>query len=213
MKVPVTLPLILASLMTASLARAHFVWATVEPAGKTLRMEVAESPGESIAPMLGKFISATKRNGIGEITDERDHLSVTAPLNKPGSAGGIDLLYGVHGTDLIHWSAKGAANLNAAGRALGLPSEIVVRKTKGGLIAIVTKGGKASPGADVEIYMPGSKTPIQKKSGADGSVALPAVTTGVLAIGARVIENTAGDYKGTHYTAIWDMPTITVRVG
>lgn len=199
--------LALVALSLATLAPAHFVWATVDPGGKRLRLEVAESPGESIVPMLGQMIGSIHAIGAGKLVEENHQ--VVAPLNAP--AGGVDLLYGVHGDFLVHWWAKGASSLASAGEPLGQTVEILVRAGKGDLIAIVTKNGKPAPNAEVEIYLPGRK-PIQRKSGGDGTVRFPLAKAGVLAIGAIVHNPIAGDYKGAHYNESRDYCSLTIRL-
>lgn len=201
--------LVIASLAVTSSAQAHFIWAIVQPGGKQIRMEIAESPGESLAPMLGKMAPEVKLNGIGAITDEADHMHVLAPLNGP--AGGADVIYGVHGDYLVHWSAKGATSMAAAGKLIGLPAEILLKHSKAGLSAIVTKNGKPTI-ADVEIYLPDKKEAITARSGADGVVAIPQFKGGFLAISAIVVEAGSGNFKGVHYNEKRDLCSLTVRV-
>jgi hypothetical protein len=202
----------LALLLLASSARAHFIWATLEPDGKKIRLECAESPGESVAPVLEQKLASIEARDLGAFTVEKDHLHLLAPLAPNRTAGGIHLLYGVHGNLLIHWSAKGAADLKAAGKPIGLPLEILLRSSPKGLVAVVTKEGKPVSGADLEAYLPGQKAAMKAKTGADGTVSLPKAKSGLLAIGAIAAEPGAGDFHGTHYDETRQMGTLTVRL-
>jgi hypothetical protein len=67
------------SLVAVSPAHAHFIWAVVSPDNRQVRIEVAETPGDSVVPMLGARIPQFEKTLIGELKDEPDHLHLTAP--------------------------------------------------------------------------------------------------------------------------------------
>jgi hypothetical protein len=202
---------VVASIALASTANAHFVWAVVDPGSRQIRLEVAESPGVSIAPMLGKLIGSMKLTSITGLVDETDHKHVKGSLDS--KAGAVQLTYGIHGTDFVVWTAKGAANLEAAGAAMGLPFEILLSKSKKGLVAIVKRNGKPVSGALFEAYFPGASKSLMSKTSSAGTVELPTVSTGLLAVSAVVVDPKAGEYQGKPYSARNDMVSLTVQMG
>jgi hypothetical protein len=203
----------LALLSTA--AHAHFVWATLDPAGKQLRLEFSESPGESVLPNfagVGDKIRAWSKPGRTLRLSQGERL-LTAP--SPGRVAGADMTYGVmdrskegRGIFLLRYSAKAAATVADAGNAVGLPCEITV--TNGALR--VTREGRPAAGAELALHVPGGKAPIEAKTNADGRYRLPAVGPGLVSIRAMVAEPTRGDWQGKSYELVRNYTTLTYRV-
>jgi len=198
--------LILASLLGAfATAQAHFIWAIPQPDGHTVKFELAESPGDSVVP-YGQFVKSGQYFGLSaEPKDE------AAPLRGTKSAG-VHALFGVHGSDLVHWSAKAAANLRAASETTSLPADITVKTVKGLLIARVTKNGRPTPDSLATCIAPGSSKVHEFRTNAKGEFQLGKSTAGLWILSAIIVENTPGTYNGTPYKDRQDMATLCFRI-
>ena len=204
------LALVVAGLMLAAVADAHFVWASVD--GKSLRLEIAESPGDSVVPIQPAWKDGMHGVGVGPFAFAADKGHVMAPILGGRASAGLDLLYGIHGTSLIHWFAKGASSVEAASKPIGLASEVCLRRVKDGFVVSVVKDGKPASGAVIEASMPGVAKVMSLTTSSDGTVRLPASKAGMLSVGAAITVKTPGDFKGAHFDDRVDMCSLTVRV-
>ena len=193
-------------------AQAHFIWATVQPDGARVQLELADEPGKPDVPILGQKIGSINLFGIGKLVLESDKLHVSAPILGGRKAVGAELFFGVFNNWLVHFWAKGASDLDSATKRMGLAAEISLRKTNKGWEAQVVQDGKPVSGADVEIYAPGKAT-IVKKSSHEGLVPLPELRPGMLYIGADITHLKPGNYQGTAYGERRDLTSLTVRIG
>lgn len=193
-------------------AHAHFIWAVADPVSRNVRIEVAESPGESVVPILGKLKSGIKSLGLGSWTEDSDHMHLRAPLTK-SQVGTVSLLYGLHGDDLVTWWAKATTNLSSAGRALGQTYELTLNRSGQDLVAKLTKNGKPVSGAEVEAYGKGIKAGQKLSTGKDGTVRMSFVSSGILALGATVIEPVSGVDHGKPYKQSMHLVSLTVQMG
>ncbi len=199
-----------AVLMTTapSLAHAHFLWAYIDSTKHVAKLEIAESPGESIAPILGKFASKIQgSSGPWHLTTDLQFLM--APLTT--NAFSTSLEYGLHGSDWVTWWARGCKDINSATKSSGQAYELTVRRTKRILTAIVRRNGKAVPNAQIEVYCSGKEIGSKLKSDATGMVSFSAPAHGVLAVGAIVTEPNSGKIRGAAYKQKMHLVSITVE--
>jgi hypothetical protein len=149
---------------------------------------------------------------MGSLKKGDDEFHLKALLDPQSAVGATDMVYGLHGTDLIHWWAKGANGLVGAGKSLGLGCEILLLRSAHGLQALVTKDGKGVSGAELEIYVGGRTEPVAAKTDSRGKVEIASPGKGLLAIGAIITGARPGDYKGKPYEKKRDMVTLTVNL-
>ena len=204
--------LIVSVLAVSASAQAHFIWFLFDRQGTQVRLELSESPGDSLVPMLGKLMPTMNSQFIGPMTEDADHKHLTTNLISPEKAGGVSVVYGVFEGRWVRWSAKGSANIAAAGQKLNLPVDITVRRTNSELVALVTRGGKPVAGAEFVAVLPGHKEPTPFKVSAQGEVRLPNIKEGILALRAVIHEPTSGEYKGLHYMEKLDCGTLTIKL-
>ncbi len=195
-------------LLIPALSQAHFLWAVLDPKTKLVHIEIAETPGTDIAPILNQFKPAIQTTGLAALQSQPDGKALNASLTK-GSTATAAFTYGLHGEDLVTWFAKATSDVKSASTPLGQSYEIVVRKSKSGLIAKIQHNGKACPDAKFEVYGTGVSVD-NLKSDKNGEIAVPAVKSGVLSLGAIVVEPVSGEYKGTHYKDKMILVTATV---
>lgn len=199
-------------LALAVTSEAHFVWATVQP-NRQIRLELADVPGEPEVPILAQRLSSLIPHAVGTPHLGADHKSVIAPLLAGRNAGGVDMLYGVFQSFLVHWYAKGSQDLASAQEKLGLKGEILTRKTSSGWAIQVVDNGKLIKNAAVEMYVPGSSSPIVAHASEAGLIRLPSMQPGTLYIGAEIRHPGGGTYNAERYSDSLDMVSLSVKIG
>src|SRR5262249_8934158 len=128
MKTIIASMLLLLLLSLSQTTSAHFLWMSLDEAGRTVSLELADSPGKDIAPILFQLKDRFKTHGLGPLSDTADHQRLTAPVNSKDKAVGAEAEYGVFQNWLVHWSAKAAMNATQAQTAIGLAAEILLKK-------------------------------------------------------------------------------------
>ncbi len=191
-------------------AQAHFIWVTIEPNGRIASLELADSPGNGIAPILYTLKDSFKTVGLENLIDSKDHRLMKATITDPKKPIGISAQYGVFQNALVHWSAKGATSLTQAKTSTGLASDISIIKKGNTWIVTVTFGGKPSVGADVEVYSTGLPN-ITAKTDLAGNVRLKTLR-GLTQIGAMIHQPTPGSFKGTSYKEKLEVSSLVLRV-
>ncbi len=209
-----TLPF-LALIALPTLAPAHFLWATLDPAGKTVAIAFQEVPTDAPLPMAER---AAKVKAWASTTEpfvlKADANRLLAPA---GDRAAASLDYGVldktaqgRGRFWLKYYAKAAANPEASARSLGLPLELSAARKDGTWVVTVLKDGKPAAGAELTASVPGEPEPFVGKTGADGTLSLPAFE-GPLAARAAVVENVKGTQGGHPYDLVRLYSTLTVR--
>ena len=197
--------LLLAALAAATAAQAHYLWATLDPAAKTVAIALQEIPGDEPVPLAER---AAKVRGVPGLRAEGPWLKGPAA----GDAVGVGLDYGVldrtaagRGKFWLRYYAK-AATPEASSKRIGLPVELSAAKgADGRMVVTVWHEGKPSAGADVIVEGPVGKNTFEGKTAEDGTVTLPP-TPGPLAVRARVTEAK----KGEGYDLIRSYSTLTL---
>ncbi|MBS1717167.1 MAG: hypothetical protein JSS72_05500 [Armatimonadetes bacterium] len=201
---------VLASCLLAPFGSAHFVWLTVDAKDGKATMQLADSPGKDIAPILYRIQSRIRLKNIGALSDAQDHALMTAPVVAKGKPAALEALYGLHGTSLVHWSAKGVSKPEQAVAALKTAGEIVLKKSGSGWKGVVLNGGKPVKDVSVETYVDGGDE-VDVKVGNDGSFALPHFHRS-LALGAMVHIPKGGDYEGKKYTEYLEVISLCINL-
>lgn len=208
--------LVLLTLAATAAARAHYLWATLDPAAKTVVIGLQEIPGDPPLP-LGAHVPRVKA---------WSPAAASLPLKADGSwlktktdasALGVSLDYGVldrreagRGVFWLNYYAKAALTPQASTVKLGLPVELIAAKSADGRdVVTVLDEGKPAAGADVVVERPGGTNAFEGKTGADGTVTLPA-STGPLAVRALVTNMAKGTHEGQAYELERSYSTLTL---
>lgn len=196
-------------LALASPASAHFLWLTIIPKGGQAVLELADSPGKDIAPILYQLQPRMELTGINALSDAKNHERMTATISSPKKPIAIAALYGVFENALVHWSAKAVGTSLQAGVPIGLKGEILVKKIHDGWKATVTLSGKPMPNVQVEIYSDNGK-PLFVKTDGSGSILIPRLS-GLVQIGAMILEPISGTYSGKQYSQKVEACSLSIR--
>jgi len=184
-------------LALASPASAHFIWLTIDPNGAQAVIELADSPGKDIAPILYQLQPRMELTGLNTLIDAKNHERMTATITSPKKPIAIGALFGVFENALVHWSAKAVGTRVQAGVPIGMKGEILLKQIRDGWRASVTLNGKPMPDVQVEIYSDNGK-PLFAKTDRSGSISLPQLK-GLVQIGAMILEPISGTYSGKKY--------------
>ena len=192
-----------------AVAHAHFLWATLDPTAKTVAVGLREVPSDPALP-LGERAAKVKAwakptRGLELKADgELLKASVVEPIV------GVSLDYGVldktqegRGVFWLKYYAKAAVAATASKVDVGLPVELSAEKKGAQWIVLVQKDGKPTANADVVVEGDDAFT---GKTGADGTVAIPATSGGYLAVRALVTEQVTGQ----NYSLIRSYSSLTV---
>ena len=206
--------LLLALLASAGFARAHYLWATLDPAAKSLAVALQEIPGDAPIP-LGERAAKVRAFGPSALELRADGTWLRSSTDAKAVGVGID--YGVmdrrdagRGVFLLQYYAKAAATPEASRTRLGLPVELSVNQDAAGrTVLTVLHEGKPAAGADVVIEEPVFTNVFEGKTGSDGTVLLPA-SKGSLAVRAAVSVSGKGVHDGAAYDLTRRYGTLTV---
>jgi hypothetical protein len=202
-----------------SVGRAHFLFATLDPAAKTVAIGLQENPTQAPVP-LGERIPRVKAFSKSATTialkGEGNWLKGTAT----DDCVAVALDYGVldksdqgRGVFWLNYFAKAALSPAASQVKLGLPVELSFSKGADGksIISVYDKGQPASA-AEVVIEEPDGTVAFEGKTGPDGTIAIPA-SSGLLAVRALVTSNVKGTHDGKSYDLVRSYCTLTVPTG
>ena len=208
--------LLLAALAATGLARAHYLWATLDPTTKTVAVALQEIPGDAPIPLAAR---AAKVRGWGAspLALKAEGAWLKAPTEARTTGFGID--YGVmdrreagRGVFLLQYYAKAATTPEDSQTRLGLPVELSVKKDEQGRnVLTVLHDGKPAAGADVIIEEPVFTNAFEGKTGTDGTVILPE-SKGLLAVRAAVTKPGKGVHDGAAYELTRQYGTLTIGV-
>lgn len=206
------LTLLLGAAFAPTLASAHFLWASLDPATKTVAVALQEVPTDAPLPFGDR---AAK---IKAWTATEKSLSLQANDNwlKSGTAApcvGVSLDYGVldrrdqnRGVFWLQYYAKASASPEASQAQVGLPVDVTLKMVDGKPVVTVLKDGKAAPSAEVTL-----EEEFIGKTGTDGTLEIP-VASGNFAIRAMVADPTKGSHNGQDYDLVRSYCTLTVAM-
>lgn len=208
MKRPLTLALLAA---LAASAHAHFLWATLDPAKKTVSVGLQETPSEAPLPLAGRA-KVVRVEGVS-LAAEGNWLRGPAPRDVVGASldyGVLDRSADGRGKFWLKYYAKAAATVEASRKSVGLPVEISLRRiTDGIMIAKVAQNGKPVEGAEVTIEVSTGDKGLDNggKTDALGEIQMQQ-SSGPFAIRVLVTENV----KGPGYDLIRSYSTLNIGV-
>lgn len=204
-----TLPLFLLLAMPV-VSHAHFLWATLEPADKSLAVALQEVPTQDPLP-LGERVSKVqawnlKKKSVS-LTAEGNWLKASAA----GDAAAVKLEYGVldrssegRGVFRLRYFAKAATTAAASQAKLGLPLELSATQTPDKhWVVVVRQDGKPVGGASLTV-----EGGPEIKTSEDGTATLP--VSDVLAVRALVEDKTKGSEDGKSYELTRSYSTLTI---
>lgn len=203
---PIRVPfLVLAALAAPAVASADYLWATLDPAKKTVAIGLQEVPSQTPLP-LGARVPAVKawtKDGTAvALKAEGTWLKGTAEDRQV--AAGLD--YGVidrrsqgRGLFWLEYYAKAALTPAASQTKLGLPVELSVSlNAEGRPVLTVLHEGKPAPKASVVAEGAKHEEQFKGTTGADGTIVLPA-PSGPLAMRALIQIDGKGSHNGKAY--------------
>ena len=196
--------LVLAAL--AAPARAHFLWATLDPVGKTVSIGLQEVPSDAPLPLAARAGKVV----VPGVALKPDGNWLRGPVAK--GAVGASLDYGVldrsaegRGRFWLRYYAKAAQDAAASQTLVGLPVELTATPGKDGTMVTVLKDARPAEGATVVVEATDGKTLFEGKTSELGTVVLPRMSA-PLAVRAMVVENT----KGEGYDLVRSYSTLNV---
>ena len=206
--------ILLAAFASTGLARAHYLWATLDPATKTVAVALQELPDDAPIP-LAERAAKVRAWGTSPLDLKADGAWLKASTDAKSAGVGID--YGVmdrrdagRGVFLLQYYAKAAATPEASQTRLGLPVELSVAKNAEGRdVLTVLADGKPAAGADVTVEKPVFTNLFEGKTGADGTVLLPE-SKGPIAVRAAIAVPGKGVHDGAAYDLTRRYGTLTV---
>ncbi|RYG47415.1 hypothetical protein EON79_07425 [bacterium] len=205
----------LGATIAPAFAHAHFLWATLDPAAKTVAVGLQEVPTDAPLPLgdrAGKIKAWTKTEKSLPLTAEGQWLKSSTAEHCVG----VSLDYGVldrrdqgRGVYWLRYYAKAADSAAMSQGKIGLPLEVSLAEVAGKSVITVLKDGKPAAGAEVVIAGREGKEEFTAKTGADGTLALPP-SSGPVAVRAMVADNTKGTHDGKAYDLVRTYCTLTV---
>ena len=210
--------LLLLSVCVAGPARAHYLWATLDPQAKTVAVALQEIPGDAPLPLGARVPRVQARSSGG----------VPLPLRGDGpwlrastdaKAVGASLDYGVvdrhdvgRGVFWLQYSAKAATTVEASRQTVGLPVEMSIHPASDGIMVVtVTADGKPFKGAEVTIEVSSGDKVLDNGGKTDefGTVRMRQ-TSGPLAVRALVTSMVKGTHEGQAYDLVRSYGTLTI---
>ncbi|MCC6730195.1 MAG: DUF3386 family protein [Chthonomonadales bacterium] len=211
-------------------ARAHFLWAVVEPDGGSARalLRFSETPAEPTSPALLARVRPERAWAAGrgplQLAPREGALACAMPagarvLAAWQSWGVTDRAAQGRGVFLLRYHAKGAATIDDAGADAGLRVEVYAREVAGRCEVTVRDrgqaGGAAAPaaGAEIQVSAPGGGQAIALTADANGCASFAPGSPGLCGIRALVRRNVEGTHGGKPYALVRDYSTLTFRIG
>lgn len=187
-----SLPFVLAAFAVPALAPAHFLWASLDPAAKTVAIGLTENPEES-AVFLAERIPLVKAWGVPAkpLKLEEDGTWLKAPFK--GDVAGVSLNYSVldkrdqnRGLFWLYYYAKAALTPEASQTKVGIAVELSVVMKDGKPVVTVLHNGKPAEKASVVAVIPGKEETFKGETAADGTITLPEISGSVIVPSAAV---------------------------
>lgn len=210
------------SLLCATPARAHFLWAEITPAPEpTLHLTFVEQPGEkTLDTLLPRIQEARAWTPDGAaLTCKAGEGALLSPLPQTARVAGAAQTWGVldrsaqgRGVFLLQYYAKAALNAEAAAEAANLHVEVFARREGADWIVTTRHGEKAEPGAELTVTVPGAAKPLELHTDANGEARFQMPKAGLCAIRAMIAEKETGNYEGKAYTLKRYYSTLTFPV-
>jgi hypothetical protein len=204
-------------LIAPATSEAHFLWASLDPATKTVAIGLQEVPSQEPLP-LGTRADQVKgwlySGRALRLKAEGNWFKASTSNGCVGASldyGVIDRRDGGRGVFWLKYYAKGCSTLGASQTRLNLPVELSATQTRDGRsVVTVLQNGKPTADADLVVEDATGKTSFEGKSGADGTAILPA-SSGPLEVRALITDPTPGTQAGKPYDLIRSYSTLTVR--
>lgn len=197
--------------VAAHAAQAHFLWASYEnPQGRKIRIEFAESPGDSVLPgIAGRAKDVKPWEGL-PVKPEKEGL---VGLTK-GEVGGAVLHYGVldrseqkRGIFLLEYYAKACSSFASAAKPAGMRAEVIVAKVGDQLTLQALLDGKPAAGAEMTYFL--GKEEKVANAGPDGKLTITFPGSSFKGR-AMIAENKKGTLDGKKYDLVRNYATIAI---
>lgn len=197
--------------IAAHAAHAHFLWASYEnPAGKKIRIEFAESPGDSVLPAVaGRAKDVKTWENIPVVQEDEGLVGFTK-----GQVGGAILHYGVldrseqqRGIFLLEYYAKACSSYEVASKPAGMRAEVVVVKAGGKLTLQALLDGKPAGGAEFTYFV--GKEEKTANAGADGKLTIDHAAANFMGR-AMIAEKKSGSLDGKKYDLVRNYATLAI---
>jgi len=208
----------LALLLAASCAlnaQAHFIFLELPPeTPDTAHMRFSEEPleetdaelQEKSAPMT---VNLSDGAPIAFSPGEKARVA-TVPADAPLLKGSLD--YGIMnrgGEYLLVYHAKAVRSVEGAGKASGLPVEVLAEVKDGTLLVTVLANDKPAEGAELVVNLPTVKKQAEVTTNAEGQASFPIVPGGWVGIRAKVQESKEGTFGDKPYKEVRSYSTLT----
>jgi hypothetical protein len=202
-----------------TVGQAHFLFAKLDPAAKTVAVGLTEHPTQDPVPLGARVprVKAFSKSAASiALKGEGNWLKGTAT----DEVVGVTLDYGVldktdqgRGVFWLNYFAKTALSPAASQVKLGLPVELTFSKgADGKSVVTVYDDGKPAAASDVVIEEPDGTVAFEGKTNPDGTIAIPA-SSGLLVVRALVTDNVKGTHEGKAYDLVRSYCTLTVQTG
>ena len=219
--VPLVVALVAVS-VTQTVARADYVWATVESG--TVRFALLENANAAPNPQFEKYVAGLspsydgKPLTLGSTKEGAYYASLPTGRSAGKSVVIAEKVVGVRERDgetyLLVYHAKGAVSLAAAKTITKAPAEVAARRDKEKLVISVFQEGKPVPNSEIWVQWPGDETASSVQTDSKGEVQVPWSTkgSGFISIRAKVNEVKTGEHEGKPYPKVRRWATLAFPI-
>lgn len=207
--------LALAALVTR--AEAHFLWLSIR-SGETRELHGHFSEGrfDDTVPFLNATLEKAELSMAGAPLAWQIHTSgATCRLGDDAELVSGSMLYGLFGRgggqQLLHYDAKAAWDLEAAGRTIGLTVEVLAHRVEDDLVLTVLHEGRPVAGSEVIVVQDGTLYGRELETGEDGTVRMTFPVSPAFAVRARVREAGTGEHGGKPYDGVLRYSTLCIE--
>ncbi len=206
---------LLAALLLAAPARAHFIWIHLDPAGAaTARIQFSEGVFDATPPMFLKPLEGLALRGPDGLAVKFDGSgSVALDAAQPWLA--TEHVWGLMGggdaRNLLVYHSKGARTLEDAAARTGLRAELFARSVAGGGIVLSAMfEDRPAVGAQVTLLDREGHDPLVLETDERGEIQVPPLRSGLLQARALIVEPLGGEYEGEAFVEIRHYATLLV---
>lgn len=196
-------------------AQAHFVFLELPPTEPaTAHLRFSEEPLEATdaelqeksAPMV---VTQDDGTPVAFVPGENARVA-TVPEGTSLLKGSLD--YGIMsrgGEYLLVYHAKAVRTVENAGKAAGLPVEVLAEVKDGLLVVTILLDGKPAAGAELVVNLPTEKKQAEATSDAAGQATFPIAPGGWVGVRARIQESKEGSFGDKPYKEVRSYSTLT----